>query len=216
MSYVGFMIGDKHTYKNWGLRCYDYKITLPKSQKDLLQVPGRNGKIDTAWPQQREAYEHRQIKIYCDAPDRDYASWVNLVSDIANYVQDEYLHITPDFDSDHYYRGWVTIEPSKDFKVGSDIIFTIDTEPYKLKKDVTVENVSVTGEATIVLDNEKRRVEPKIITDAPITIAIGADSYAFKNAGTYIKAGFYLLAGKTELIIEGTANVIIEYQEAKL
>lgn len=215
MKYEGFEIGEKHTYRDWGLRCYDYKITLPESQKQLEQIPGRNGKIDVALPQQREAYGHRKIEIYCDAPDRSYEEWMMLVSDIANYVQDEYLTITPDFDPDYYYRGWVSISVSKEFKEGSDIIFTVDTEPYKLKQSVTEVSVSVEGETSITLSNEKKKVNPKIITDADMQIIIGDNLYAY-NAGTYAKAGFLLSAGETELTLIGTGNISFEYREGKL
>lgn len=213
---IGFMIGNKHTYKDWGLRCYDYKITLPKRQKNLFQVPGRNGKIDMSLPEQGEAYEHRKIEIYCDAPDRSYEEWMSLVSDIANYVQDEYLSVASDFDDGWYYRGWVTISPSKNWKVGSDIVFTIDAEPYKLKKDVT--SVTIVGKSTgvtAILNNAKRKVIPKLTTDAGVTIDIGGKSIAYA-AGTYSDAGFTLYAGETEIVVTGKANVTIEYQEAKL
>lgn len=213
---IGFMIGGKHTFEDWGLKCKGYKITLPERQKNLFQVPGRNGKIDMSLPEQREAYKHRKIEIYCDAPDRNYEEWVNLVSDIANYVQDEYLSITPDFDKDWYYRGWVTISPSKNWKEGSDIVFVIDAEPYKLKQDVTV--ITIVGNdagVTAVLSNAKKKVTPKLTTDQEITIDIG-DSHLAYAAGTYSDAGFTLSAGETEIVVTGEANVTIEYQEAKL
>lgn len=213
---IGFMIGGKHTYKDWGLRCYDYKITLPERQKNLYQVPGRNGKIDMSLPAQSEAYEHRKIEIYCDAPDKNYEEWVSLVSDIANYVQDEYLSITPDFDKDWYYRGWVTISPSKDWKVGSDIVFTIDAEPYKLKQNETVVVIAGTGAGVMTaLSNAKRKVAPKLTTDAEVTIDIGGNSKTYA-AGIHPNAGFTLSAGVTEIVVTGEANVTIEYQEAKL
>ena len=217
MSFKGFRIGDKHTYEDWGLKCYDYKITFPESQKSLLQIPGRNGKINVAQSAQKEAYEHRQIKIYCDAPDRDYESWTNLVSDIANYVQDEYLSIIPDFDPEYYYRGWVSIEPSKDFKVGSDIIFTVDAEPFKLKKDITEAFVAVSGETTVVLSNAKKVVQPEIVTDSEnMLITVGENTFSYTAAGTYAKAGFFLFSGETELKISGDGGMVIRYQEAKL
>lgn len=217
MSYTGFLIGNKHTYDDWGLRCYDYKITLPKKQKNLLQIPGRNGKVDVNWEEQSESYEHRTIKIYCDAPDKNYTAWTNLVSDIANYVQDEYLQVIPDFDSNYYYRGWVTIEPSKDFKVGSDIVFTIDAEPFKLKKNPTTIVRNVSESDTVILHNDKKIVQPQITTDAAdVTITVAGNQYSYSTAGTYARAGFYLPEGDTEITITGTATVTIEYQEGKL
>ena len=213
---IGFMIGGKHTFKDWGLKCKEYKITFPKKQKNLFQVPGRNGKVDMSLPEQREAYEHRTIEIYCDAPDRSYEEWTNLVSDIANYVQDEYLSIIPDFDKDWYYRGWVTISPSKDWKVSSDIVFVIDAEPYKLRQNVTKVTIASDYDGvTAVLSNAKKKVTPKLTTDQEVIIDIGDKSINYA-AGTYSDAGFTLSAGETEIVVTGVANVTIEYQEAKL
>lgn len=217
MSNVGFKIGDKHTFRDWGLRCYDYKITFPERQKNLLQVPGRNGKIDVSLPQQREAYGHRTIEIYCDAPDRNYEEWTKLCSDIANYVQDEFMPVTADFDSGYYYRGWVTMNPSKEWKEGSDIVFTVDAEPYKCKQKITtVKVVGNTSGVRTILSNEKRKVNPKITTDAAVSIFVSGNTHNFNQSGTYERAGFELPAGDTPIIVTGKANVIIEYQEAKL
>lgn len=218
MSYVGFKIGNKHTYTDWGLRCLDYQISFPKSQKSLLQVPGRNGKINIAWEDQKEAYEHREIKIVCDAPDKSYTEWTNIVSEIANYAQDEYLTITPDFDQGFYYIGWVSIAPSKDFKVGSEIVFNIDAEPYKLKASLTTVSLEVSGETTVTLSNAKKKVQPEISTDANMTIIIDDNEYSCSagESGVYVKANFFLPAGSTVATIEGTGNMTIRYQEAKL
>lgn len=216
MIYEGFTIGGKHTYRDWGLRCYDYKITFPESQKSLIQIPGRNGKIDVALPQQREAYGHRTISIYCDAPDRNYKEWVQIISDIANHVQDEYLPVIPDFDENYYYRGWIKLEVSKDFKEGSDIVFSIDAEPYKLRSEVTIVEADVDGETTVVLNNDKLKVNPKLTTDADIKIVIGGNNETEYKKGVYAKAGFILPSGSTTLTLNGAAHVKFEYQEGRL
>lgn len=213
---TGFKIGEKHTYTDWGLRCYDYKITVPEKQKNLIQVPGRNGKIDVSLPEQRQAYGHRKIEIYCDAPDRNYEQWTALTSKIANYLQDEYLSVTPDFDSAYHYTGWATVAVSKDWKEGSDIIFTVDAEPFKLKNVPTTKQVIATAEGTqATLVNSKKKVNPKIITTGAVTIEIGDNSYAY-NAGTYARAGFYLPQGSTDITVTGDATVTFEYTEGKI
>lgn len=212
---IGIKIGDKHTYRDWNLKCLAFNITVPKRQKNLLQIPGRNGKVDVSLPEKREAYESRTIKIVCDSLDKDFAEWSNLVSDIVNYVQDERLRIIPDFDSDYYYEGWVTVEPSKDYMVSSRIVFNIDADPYKMKNDLTVVEVSVDGSNTVVLFNEKRKVVPKIITDAEVMVRIGETFQKSYSAGEH-ELGRTLSSGETQLQLEGTANVRIEYREGKL
>lgn len=214
MSEVGFMIGGKHTVKDWGLKCLAYEITFPNRQKDLQQVPGRNGKMDFALAEQAEAFENRQIKIICDALDRSFNEWSQLISEIANHAHDTYLTIIPDFDSEWYYQGWVKVAPSKNYMVSSKIVFTIDADPYKMKRETTVVEIAADEETEKVLHNEKLVVEPKITSDEGIIIDVDTNSYAY-GAGTS-SAGFYLPAGDTTVTIKGPANVTIEYREGSL
>lgn len=215
MSEIGFNIGGKHTLKDWGLKCLAYEITFPDKQKELTSIPGKNGKVDLSLPQQREAFEHRQIKIRCDAMDKSFSEWSSLISDIANHVQDEFLQITPDFDNEWYYEGWVKFTPSKNYMVSSQMNFTVDAYPYKLKRGLTSISRQVAGSLDVTLFNTKKKTEPIITTDSNIVIHIGSDDYTFK-AGTTTRAGFLLPAGETAISIEGTGNVTIEYQEGSL
>lgn len=214
MSEIGFMIGGKHTFKDWGLKCIAYEITFPDKQKELMQVPGRNGKIDVSLPQQSEAFENRQIKIKCDVLDKNFTEWSNLISEIANHVQDEYLQVIADFDNEWYYQGWVKFTPSKNYMVSSQMIFTIDADPYKMKRQMTVRTVKVNDSLDIVLSNKKLKVEPIIVTDAKITVTIGTYKKMYNPGTTH--AGFLLPAGDTLATIEGTGNVVIKYQEGSL
>lgn len=213
---VGITIGDKHTFKDWGLRLLSFSVSLPKKQKKLIQVPGRNGLVDVSLPEKREAYESREIKFVCDSLDKNFAEWSNLVSDIANYVQDERLKIIPDFDNDYYYEGWVTIEPSKNYTVSSKIIFIIKVDPYKMKNALTVVNFSVAGSKTVVLTNEKRKTTLRMITDAEVTVSKDVTFKKTFSIGDYVSIGIILDKGETQLTFEGTANVMLEYREGKL
>lgn len=212
MSNIGFNIGGKHTRKDWGLKCLAYEITFPEKQKELLQVPARNGKVDIALPQQSEAYGHRSIKIKCDALDRSFSEWSNLVSDIANHAQDEFLQIIPDFDDKWYYEGWVKVTPSKNYMVSSQILFTVDAYPYKRR--TRSYEINVTEQAEVALSNRKLATYPVVTTDASIVITAMGNSYRL-SAGTH-EIKLELPVGDTDVTIEGTANVVIEYQEASL
>lgn len=213
---IGVKIGNKHTFKDWGLKVLAFNVTLPERQKQLFQVPGRNGKIDVSLREQRCAYKSRTIKIVCDSLDRDFAEWANLVSDIANEVQDERLRIIPDFDKDYYYEGWVNFQPSKDFMVSSKMTFVIDADPYKMKNDITVIDVAVNGSETVILSNEKREAEPKLITDGEVTVIMGESFKKAFMAGEHESMGIVLEKGETQLTLEGTANIRLEYREGKL
>ena len=186
---------------------------MPTRQRNLVQVPGRNGKLDMALPEQSDSWSHRAITISCDAPDRNFESWNTLISEIANAVQDGYLPVVPDFDLEHYYKGYVKMAPSKDYREGSDIVFTIDAEPFRYKKNVTKVNVASTAAGKdVILSNEKKHVNPKLVTSAQITVTIG-DWVKVFAAGTYPRMGYIIPAGDTTVNVKGASNVLFEYQE---
>lgn len=216
MNYVGFLIGGKHTWRDWGLKCFSYKITAPVKQKNLIQVPGRNGKIDAARKIIGNAYEHRNITMQFDAPDTDYESWAALCTELENYMQDEVMELVPDFDSDYYYKGWVSVVCEKEFKEGSEITISVDAEPFKYKRDLTVFNESVSGTKEIDLPNGKGPVNPRITSSGNLTVQIGDAKYAYAK-GVYDKAGFIISPGgvKVSLIGDGV-DVKIEYREGML
>ena len=212
MSNIGFNIGGKHTIRDWGLKCLGYEITFPEKQKELEQVPGRNGKIDTAVSQQSEAYGHRQIKIKCDVLDKSFEEWSDLISDIANHVQDEFLQIVPDFDSKWYYEGWVKVTPSKNYMVSSQVLFTVDAYPYKQRTRII--EVDVVDQTEVVLSNRKKASKPTITTDASVTVYVDGNTLYFSEGTSEMEMD--LPIGETTITIEGTGNVVIEYQEASL
>lgn len=213
---VGITIGNKHTYRDWGLRLKGFSVSLPERQKNLLQIPGRNGLIDVSLPEQRMAYTERKLNFTCDSLDRDFAEWSNLVSEIANYVQDERVPIIPDFDKNYFYEGWVTLKPAKGNKVTSELIFEAKVDPFKLKKEMTVVEKNINGVTEIVLHNEKMEVSPILVTDNEVTIKIGDTFKRTFAAGEYTYPGFVLRKGDTILEIEGTGNIRFEYREGKL
>ena len=213
---VGITIGNKHTYRDWGLKLLSFSVSLPERQKNLLQIPGRNGLVDASLPEQREAYKAREMKFVCDSLDKDYAEWSNLLSDIANYVQDERLPIVPDFDKDYFYEGWVSLEPAKSNKLTSKLTFKVKVDPHKMKKEITVVETIVNGATEIVLHNEKMKVSPTLITDNEVTIRIGDTFQKTYAAGEYAYPGFILGKGDTILEIVGNGIVRFEYREGKL
>ena len=82
------------------------------------------------------------------------------------------------------------------------------------KDDETVVNVSVDGTQEVILTNEKMPTIPTIVTDAPIQVIHGANSYSI-NEGTH-RLPIVLEQGDTSIQLNGTANVSITYQEGVL
>ncbi|MBE6723362.1 MAG: mtfA protein, partial [Ruminococcaceae bacterium] len=43
---LGIKIGDKHTWRDWGLRLESYTIPMPEPQTKTIEVPGMSSVLD--------------------------------------------------------------------------------------------------------------------------------------------------------------------------
>lgn len=214
-SNVGFTIGNLHTFNDFGLRCTSFSITPPEPQRSIMSVPGRNGAIDASLPEVSESFQQRQMEIYLDSHDSNYQSWASALSAVMNAFHGKRLDIIPDFDDGWKYSGWISVSSVKEDKYGSDIILTVNCDPYKHKTTVTVVQKTITTDLTFTVTNTREPVEPKLTTSAAISLKIGNTTYIFAS-GTYAKAGFMLPEGSTSIKITGASTVTIEYTEGSL
>lgn len=94
------------------------------------------------------------------------------------------------------------------------VVFVLNLKPYKLKPTITSLNYTIDGTNNVQITNSPMPTTVKLITDAPIQLKVGSNSYSF-NEGTHILP-IVLEKGETTIQLIGTANVTIEYQEGAL
>jgi hypothetical protein len=142
MSNLGVRIGDKHTYRDWGLRWLEpYEIPYPEPWTYTVDIPGSDGILDlTEHLTGYVRYKNRVITLNFDAPDKNYYEYETLKQQIAAYLHGKRHKIYLDIDSTYYYDARITLASDKDCKIGSTITLTCDADPYKYEEFTTLDD----------------------------------------------------------------------------
>lgn len=179
-----------------------------RPKTNYVNIPYGNGSIDLTEALGGVTYNDRIVKA--DFVIKNYDE--DLYSSLKNELHG--LRTTISVKAGYHFIGRVRVLPF--YRQGTAGRFSIEVvcEPYMYKDDITEVNVSVDGTQEVILTNEKMTTTPTIVTDAPIQVIHGANSYSI-NEGTH-RLPIVLEQGDTAIQFNGTANVSITYQEGVL
>jgi len=128
----GEIIGDRHTYRDWGLYLKSKpKVSPPVPKTKLIPVPGSDRVIDlTQTLTGMVHYEPRtiQMEFYMACPREN---WDTLYSDILDYIHGKRADIVLDDDPNYKYTGRVTVGELDAGKKSAVLTITAEVEPYK-------------------------------------------------------------------------------------
>lgn len=106
MFEFGVIIGEKHTYRDWGLVCTRIEIADPERKTYLVSVPGRDGDLDLSEALTGEAnYGNREIKMEFIRREKEFARWHVKYSDILDYCHGQRRRIILDSDRGYFMMG---------------------------------------------------------------------------------------------------------------
>ena len=101
----GVTIGDKHSYKDFGLILSSQAIAPPEPRIKLVDVPMRDGSVDlTEAVSDTVRYQDRKITLTFSVIDAR-NTWVDKISKIQNYLHGQRMKIVFDEDTSFYYIG---------------------------------------------------------------------------------------------------------------
>ena len=189
-------------------------IGTPTPKTETVQVAGRDGVLDLTEYFGEVKYSNRKLTFeFTLLTDR--AQYNSAFSDIQDKLHGQRMKIVLSDDPDFYYIGRLAVSGKKVERGVCTFTVEADCEPYKYKQAVTIKTQAITTSGTITCSNLRRRVVPKITTDAAIQVAFGGNTYAF-GIGSFSNTGIVFEQGDNILAITGTANVTVTYQEARL
>ena len=131
----GVIMGDKHTYRDWGLMLKSRPdISPPKPKLKLIDVPGSDRVIDLTQSLTGQVhYEQRTISFeFITMARRE--RWPAMHSDILKTLHGQSVRIIMDDDPNFYYTGRVVVgnlEPEKQTAV---LRMEAQVEPYKRER----------------------------------------------------------------------------------
>lgn len=232
MSILGVMIGDKHTYDDFGLRIKRVTVGFPKVKENMFDLPGADGYIDMT-DYFGTHYENRNIEIECDIEDRSYARWAAVISDVSNYLHGKKNEIIFDWDNGYYYVGRGEVETDKEDRIFSGITLKFDCEPYKYELSSSSEdwlwdpfdleigiireygNIQVDGTLSLVVIGSPMSTVPEIICSSDMTLRYEGETYNL-SAGTNYIPDIEIKEGEHTMTFTGNGTVTVSYRGGSL
>ena len=139
----------------------------------------------------------------------------NKISVIANKIHGRRFKIFNYDDLNYYYIGRLSINEFKIDRAKGSFVLEATCNPYKYKAEKTFIEKTIAGTETIVLQNERKRVVPKITTDATMQLVF-KDRTISLSEGTFEYLNLYLNEGETTVTVTGNGTIQFQYQEASL
>ncbi len=211
---TGLLIGEKHTYNDFGLRLISLAVSPPEAVVVHKEIPGMDSVLDLSETFGEVKYRNRSLIAEFNMEEQDNEKFHKRFSEICNYMHGLKHEILLDTDCNFFYKGRITVSAASQgcfYK----ITIAADVQPYKFKKEKTVVTSVVKDEATVICANLRKLVVPTIKTNAEFQIVFEGISYAVPRGESKI-ANLVLKAGENTLRCIGIGSITFEYQEGGL
>lgn len=211
----GVTFGNLHSYYEWGLILKEKEIKAPEPKVRQIEIEGGDGVLDLTEFFGEVKYNNRSLSFTFNKMNIVPDGFMALYSVVQNAIHGKKMQVILDDDPASFYFGRVTVNEWKSNKNLGEIVIEVDAEPYKLKTTETVISKAVSGTASIILPNSRKRVVPVITTNAEMTISFGGYSGTF-SAGTFTIPELELIEGNNTVAVAGTGNISFRYREGGL
>ena len=229
---LGVTIGEKHSYRDWGIILSSKVISPPEPQINKIDVPLRDGSIDLTESLIDDVkFKDRTITLNFTVTDK--ATWTMKISEIENYLHGKKMKIVFDDDLAFYYFGRVSVNKWATNKNIGSLVIECNVEPFKY--DVVSSAVDwewdvfdfesgiinetgeliVNGETTISLICRRKRMFPIFTASKPMTVKFDNETFQLA-AGEQKLYGLFLCEGVNELTFNGNGTVSIDYKGGSL
>lgn len=211
----GVTFGSYHSFNEWGLLLKEKEIKAPGPKVQQIEIEGGDGVLDLTEFFGDVKYNNRSLSFTFSKMNIVPDGFLALYSVVQNAIHGKKMQVILDDDPAFFYSGRVTVNEWKSNKNLGEIVIEVDAEPYKMKVAETVLSTGVQGSITVKLWNSRKRVVPKITTDAEMKISFGGYSGTF-SAGTFTIPELELIEGENTLTVTGTGNISFRYREGGL
>ena len=229
---IGVTIGEKHSFKDWGIILSSKVISPPEPQLNKVDVPMRDGSIDLTESLTDDIkFKDRTITLNFTVTDK--ATWTAKVSEIENYLHGKQMKIVFDDDLAFYYYGRISVNKWATDKAIGSLVVECQVEPFKydvlssavdwewdvfdLEEGIINETgeLIVNGETTISLICRRKRMFPIFTASTPMTVKYDDEIFNLV-AGEQKLYGIFLCEGVNELTFNGKGTVSIDYRGGSL
>ena len=201
-------------FNDWNVILTKSEIPFPKIKKSTIDIKGADGVLDLSDVISGEVkFSNRDIKLTFELLDD--AEYTELIKNIGAYLHGKRIIFQLTNDELYYYTGRASINSWECVKRKGKIVISIDCDPYKYRLNDTIVNVNVSGENTVILTNERKRVCPTLSVQGTITMTYNGSMYELKN-GVYRIPTFYLVEGDNIVNLKGNGSIKFTYRMGAL
>lgn len=202
-----------HTGNDLDLVQEKKEIGKPTTQSFSVEVPGRNGLLNlTKALTGAVTYYNRPLSFqYFGTGDRDHL--LELDAYMSRF-HGHTIQIVDDDYPDHYYEGEASVNTELHGNYIT-IVLTVDAQPFRFRRDLTILRRDIDGTITLNLDNESIDVVPIVTVTGEITLTYKNTTTSL-SAGTYSLDAFVLHGGVNLVEISGAGTISIEYREGAI
>lgn len=231
MNGIGITIGEKHTYRDWGLMWATVSVPMPDARTKTVEVPGANGVLDlTEAINGAVCYANRSITLTFTV-NCDMEAWHVLYARIASYCHGKRLKVTLDTDPSYYYEGRITVQSTKDNNVYGDLTITVDADPLKYEVvsaaeewlwdpfnfDVGVIRVykDLAVPCSVDVIGTFAPVVPVITCSTALTLKLNGETYQLKQ-GANENPDIIVMPGENKMEFSGSGTFSIDFRGCSL
>lgn len=212
---TGLLIGNKHTYDDFGMKMLSFTISAPKIIEEKIEVPGRAELLDLSEFFGKILYKERTLNAEFDVEEINPNVFANRFQAICNYMHGISHEIVCDQDDQFYYKGRISVSYTQINSIFYKIKLSATVSPYKYKLTPTIVSEFIADQAQIICPNLRKEVVPTITTDADFQIEFDGESYSI-SAGENIIPEILFRAGDNILTCTGSGTITFTYQEGSL
>lgn len=227
------MIGDKHTYRDFGLIMTSFYIPLPETRKSLIEVPYASGNLDFTEATGEPTYQDRDgLKFDFVVHDKSWDQLEAIKTRLSMYLHGRKLRLIPDNDTGYYYMARLQVDSEKKYKSYGILTLTGSAEPFKydlLSSDEpwkwdpfnfytgvirSYGEIQVTSETDFTVAAGGMNTVPEFIVTSSTNLSVtyGGNTYEMPNTGTYRFPAIKIGSDPVTLTFNGIGVVTIRYR----
>lgn len=230
----GVMIGNKHTWEDWGLIWTNTTISSPKAKTKTIKIPGGNGVLDLSELLTGHiCFENRSITLSFMLHDKDIRTWQSVYSELLNCCHGKRMKVVLDSDPTHYWEGRISLSSAKKAKFHSTVEIVLDADPYKYELLSSLEDwkwdpfnfeydvireyghIVVDGNRTVTIIGSALPYIPVIIADSNMVLKCNGKTFQL-HKGTQKLYGLTLYDEEYEFTFTGNGSVSVDMRGGSL
>lgn len=208
------------SYEDLGLILKSFEDKLPEQKRSSIEVPGRNGILDTTYALTSEPlFNNRTLTLTFGLYRELIGDWKQLIDSISNALHGKEMSIYPSWKQGYHLTGNVSVD-GYSIETTGELTIVCDCEPYYYANIETTEMVELTGSQMMVtLTNDRKWLLPVITTtgNGIKTVYVNNEETEIDGAVNNVQYDTILLKdGNNSVTLSGSGTITFTYRKGRL